>query len=114
EEDENFAKIYGTAKPKNRPGQRARRQQYEKMYGDEANHVKLTKKVSKKDTGKRPTETRGQHNPAASTKKPRHDAGDAAPPAKASSVHPSWEAKRREKELLAKAKTVKPTKIVFD
>ncbi|KAJ2715576.1 hypothetical protein H4R19_001125 [Coemansia spiralis] len=116
--DEDFAKIYGTETKKNRPGQRARRQAYEKMYGDEANHVK----VNKKESNKRSSEKQGQRNPAAKSKMPRHDAGDAAPATQdkakdkpnAGTMHPSWEAKRREKELLAQAKKIKPTKIVFD
>ncbi|KAJ1729282.1 hypothetical protein LPJ61_003603 [Coemansia biformis] len=114
-DDENFAAIYGAAEEKkNRPGQRARRKKFEEVYGNDANHIKLHKKESKK----RNSEQRGRRNPASQgAKKPRHDAADAvdaAPAQKREQVHPSWEAKRREKELMAKAKSVKPTKIVFD
>ncbi|KAJ1880019.1 hypothetical protein LPJ57_002501 [Coemansia sp. RSA 486] len=100
-EDEDFGAIYGTSKkgskkaPKNRPGQQARRMMNAKIYGDDANHIKAAKKDKHK-------------------KEKREKNSDKASSAQAGSVHPSWEAKRRQKEILDKAKDVKGQKIVFE
>ncbi|KAJ2826214.1 hypothetical protein GGI24_002960 [Coemansia furcata] len=101
--DEDFKKLYEGVERKNRPGQRARRQKFEQVYGKEANHIKLlTKDKKPRDKPKRHATT-----------------GDAATPKPAAAsateqMHPSWEAKRRQKEILAQAKEVKGNKIVFD
>ncbi|KAJ2782238.1 hypothetical protein H4R18_002382 [Coemansia javaensis] len=117
DDDDRFAEIYGEAgAKKNRPGQRARRKKYEEMYGDEANHVKLKRKPKKDEAVKRAR----KDAPGPGAKKPRRDTAGAGagagtgPAPQTQSVHPSWEAKRREKELLAKAKEVKGNRIVFD
>ncbi|KAJ2224927.1 hypothetical protein IWW45_007988, partial [Coemansia sp. RSA 485] len=81
--------------PKNRPGQQARRMMNAKIYGDDANHIKAAKKDKHK-------------------KEKREKNSDKASSAQAGSVHPSWEAKRRQKEILDKAKDVKGQKIVFE
>ncbi|KAJ2081114.1 hypothetical protein H4R24_002585 [Coemansia sp. RSA 988] len=95
ETDQEFETIYnGKETHKNRPGQRARRKQYEDKYGEEANHIKQSKKEKK------------QHN----SNKPRNSLAAE----KDEKVHPSWQAKRREKELLDQAKNVKGKKIIFD
>ncbi|PIA19675.1 hypothetical protein COEREDRAFT_78978 [Coemansia reversa NRRL 1564] len=95
EADQEFETIYnGKAATKNRPGQRARRKQYENMYGEEANHIKLSKKEK-------------NHHSSANSSQP-------ATAEKDEEVHPSWQAKRHEKELLEQAKSVKGKKIVFD
>lgn len=73
---------------KNRPGQRARRLKWEKKYGKEANHVKKIIELQIKEKEKEK---------------------------KREAVHPSWDAKKREKEAqerILKSRK-KPTKIVF-
>ncbi|KAJ1962946.1 hypothetical protein GGI12_002338 [Dipsacomyces acuminosporus] len=101
EADDAFDKLYGANAPKNRPGQRARRAMYEKKYGKEANHIKiLTKdKKPKREAAERPYSSgkRSSSNKSSS--------GSAEP------VHPSWEAKRRERQMLASAP--KSQKVVF-
>ncbi|KAJ1644477.1 hypothetical protein J3B02_000589 [Coemansia erecta] len=96
-DDKEFGAIYGTDKKasKNRPGQRARQAKNAETYGEDANHLKARKK--NKDKYKKRSEK---------TEKPNSSGP-------AESVHPSWEAKRKEKELLDKAKNVKGQKTVF-
>ncbi|KAJ2864133.1 hypothetical protein GGH94_003127 [Coemansia aciculifera] len=104
--DNDFKKLYEGVERKNRPGQRARRQKFEQVYGKEANHIKLlTKDKKPRDKPKRlsPTSDAATPKPAA-----------AAAANTTEQMHPSWEAKRRQKEILAQAKEVKGTKIVFD
>ncbi|KAJ1803590.1 hypothetical protein LPJ56_006924, partial [Coemansia sp. RSA 2599] len=78
---------------KNRPGQRARRLKNAKLYGEDANHLK----ASKKDKGKR-------------QKRMDKEGATPVPSAPTESFHPSWEAKRKQKELLSLAKEVKGKK----
>ncbi|KAJ1944808.1 hypothetical protein GGF37_002013 [Kickxella alabastrina] len=103
--DKDFKNIYGTAdaERKNRPGQRARRQKFEKMYGKDANHVKLMEK----DKKEKPRQPAPQFQ-----KKP--DNKPIAPAAKSEAMHPSWEAKIRQKKIMEQAKSIQGTKIVFD
>ncbi|KAJ2456169.1 E3 SUMO-protein ligase pli1 [Coemansia sp. RSA 2336] len=106
EEDDLFMEIYqGKEVKKNRPGQRQRRKQYEQLYGDEANHIKIWKKE------KKPSHSSRQHKqtiaePAKETKPSNATASN-----KPQAMHPSWEAKRRERELLEQAKSIKGQKI---
>ncbi|KAJ2726984.1 E3 SUMO-protein ligase pli1 [Coemansia sp. Benny D115] len=105
--DKRFNEVYGvvTKKKKNRAGQKARRLLYEQKYGSEANHIKL---LQKKKTwfGK---STVGSHKAKHADEKPPKPAA----PVSLEPVHPSWEAKRKQKELMEQAKSIKGTKILF-
>lgn len=104
-------------KPKNRPGQQARRQKWIQLYGDNAIHLKIQNETaprrlySSKTIEKRPSENL-QHKPTYKT-----PAQAAAPHMRRENnlvpeqLHPSWEAKRKQKELIASG--IKGTKIVF-
>ncbi|KAI8320628.1 hypothetical protein GQ54DRAFT_298533 [Martensiomyces pterosporus] len=110
DEDEGkaFDDIYGANVRKNRPGQRARRMMYEKKYGKEANHVKLLAKDKKPKAGaERPDKANSKlgHKHKAGPKNGDGNSTNTAP------MHPSWEAKRRERQMLASAP--KSKKIVF-
>ncbi|KAJ2007070.1 hypothetical protein H4R26_001016 [Coemansia thaxteri] len=107
--DADFSKLYEGVERKNRPGQRARRQKFEKMYGKEANHVKLLTK------DKKPADKPQSRVKAGGNSMPKPANATAGTPAAASEqMHPSWEAKRRQKEILEQAKAVKGNRIVFD
>jgi hypothetical protein len=73
---------------KNRPGQRARQKQWEKLYGEKANHVKKQKKEQppKRDNFKR----QGKY---ANSKRKLANANES--PEK---LHPSWKAKKEQKQ----------------
>lgn len=105
-DEEDFNKIYQGNGHKNRPGQRARRQKYEKMYGSEANHIKIMTKDKKPP------------KPQFEKKKQKGVEGPTVKLETSSKtlqqMHPSWEAKRREKQIMEEAKNVKGNKIVFD
>ncbi|KAJ2802883.1 hypothetical protein H4S07_004591, partial [Coemansia furcata] len=101
--DEDFKKLYEGVERKNRPGQRARRQKFEQVYGKEANHIKLLTK------DKKPRDKPKRHATTSDAATPKPAAANAT-----EQMHPSWEAKRRQKEILAQAKEVKGNKIVFD
>ncbi|KAJ2459860.1 hypothetical protein GGF42_001202 [Coemansia sp. RSA 2424] len=103
--DADFKKLYEGVERKNRPGQRARRQKLEQMYGNEANHIKLLTK------DKKPRDKPKKHFSASEAAAPKPATAAAGP---SEQMHPSWEAKRRQKEILAQAKEVKGNKIVFD
>ncbi|KAJ2909754.1 hypothetical protein GGI21_001566, partial [Coemansia aciculifera] len=106
-DDADFKKLYEGVERKNRPGQRARRQKLEQIYGKEANHIKLLtkdKKLRDKPSGRHSTSNSAAPKPTAAT----------AAAGANEQMHPSWEAKRRQKEILAQAKQVKGNKIVFD
>ncbi|KAJ2360071.1 hypothetical protein H4S01_005888, partial [Coemansia sp. RSA 2610] len=106
--DKEFMALYhgsDTVRPKNRPGQRQRRRQYEREYGQEANHIKIWQKEKKPRN-----DFKSQRQPHSASAKP---AKDTRPNAKDQKLHPSWEAKRREKELLEQAKSIKGQKINF-
>ncbi|KAJ9082735.1 hypothetical protein DSO57_1001803 [Entomophthora muscae] len=91
EEDDEFKKLYGI-KGKNRPGQRHRRKIYEQEFGEEANHVK-----SKIESNPHPQKPSGSSKPKPEEK-----------------LHPSWEAKRKQKLLISMNSAPKNNKIVFD
>jgi hypothetical protein len=77
---------------KNRPGQRARREKWEKKYGENANHLKLKKNNAVKSFKN-------------SDKKKEKDS---------QSKHPSWDAKIKKREMEEKLKSMgKGTKIIF-
>ncbi|CAO3691189.1 unnamed protein product [Rhizopus stolonifer] len=103
--DENFQKIYEGEKKPNRVGQRQRRKQWEELYGRKANHVVA-------DYQKR--EEKRLANPDYKPKKiikPVESSAHAEP------VHPSWEAKRQQQEMMSKALSGKGSsnnKIVFE
>ncbi|KAI9246764.1 hypothetical protein BY458DRAFT_560511 [Sporodiniella umbellata] len=103
--DENFQTIYEGVKKPNRVGQRQRRKQWEEMYGKKANHVVA-------DYQKR--EEKRLANP---NYKPKKVATPAMSRAPAEPVHPSWEAKRQQQEMMSKALSGQGSsnnKIVFD
>ncbi|KAJ2401745.1 hypothetical protein GGI23_001192 [Coemansia sp. RSA 2559] len=102
-DDAAFKEIYGISEPRNRPGQRARRQRFEKIYGSEANHIKLHQKDKKpkRAFNHNYDKARGSH------RAPKSDAS-------VDKLHPSWEAKKKQKEIMEQAKNVKRTKIVFE
>ncbi|KAI9591555.1 BUD22-domain-containing protein [Syncephalis fuscata] len=108
-------------KKKNRPGQQARRKMNEERYGRNAHHVR------KEMEERRLTQQQQQHSrhaqPHPKKQKPtafgtnnRRPQQQAATSQVDSSAHPSWEAKRKQKEQEAALLRAKPsgTKIVFD
>ncbi|KAI8378886.1 hypothetical protein EDC96DRAFT_551091 [Choanephora cucurbitarum] len=111
EEDEEFKQIYEGKKKPNRAGQQQRRKKWEEMYGREANHIASAyKKREEKrlaDPNYRPKKPKAAAKP---TPKPK--------PTTAEPVHPSWEAKRLQEEMMSKALSGKApaanNKIVFD
>ncbi|KAI8876104.1 hypothetical protein K501DRAFT_289062 [Backusella circina FSU 941] len=109
-EDPEFEKIYHGEK-KNRQGQRQRRKQWEEKYGRDANHIK-------KEYEKR--EEKRAANPDYRPKKksePKKQTGPAAAVTASEPVHPSWQAKRIQEEIMSKALSGKGTsnnKIVFE
>ncbi|KAI8375146.1 hypothetical protein BD560DRAFT_392845 [Blakeslea trispora] len=115
EQDEEFKKIYEGKKKPNRAGQQQRRKKWEEMYGRQANHVASAyKKREEKrlaDPNYRPKKKKPTPKPD-QAKKPMPAAATAEP------VHPSWEAKRLQEEMMSKALSGKApaanNKIVFD
>lgn len=131
---------------KNRPGQRARREIWEKKYGTGANHIKnaTNEETNPKPVKKHEEDLSSLHPSWAAKKKQKlviasahsaagqgkkitfdQDSGTPAPlkiavkpqnPNCPSSAHPSWDAKRKEKEALAQklASAPKAKKIVFE
>lgn len=85
--------------PHNRKGQRARRAEWEKLYGSQARHLKEPKPLSSKVKSRPPkvpitfATPRRQHSVKESTNVEK--------------LHPSWEAQRRQREIL-KASLAKP------
>ncbi|KAH8554013.1 BUD22-domain-containing protein [Umbelopsis sp. PMI_123] len=122
--DENFDKYYGKVK-KNRPSQRRRREMYEKLYGDEANHVKAQLEAQKaKEERKlaRQMKKSASGGNSATLGKRRRNASDPSESVKPKpdneQLHPSWEAKKLQQDLMAKALSgaggLGNKKIVFD
>ncbi|GAN08499.1 hypothetical protein MAM1_0207c08013 [Mucor ambiguus] len=98
-EDENFKKIYEGEKKPNRAGQRQRRNEYQKR--EEKRLANPDYRPKKKPTPK-PKPAAVHHQ---------------KPSAPAEPVHPSWEAKRIQEEIMSKALSGKGKsnkKIVFD
>ncbi|KAI8077186.1 hypothetical protein BDF21DRAFT_439225 [Thamnidium elegans] len=108
-EDENFQKIYEGEKKPNRVGQKQRRKQWEEKYGREANHIAAEFKKREEKRLANP-DYRPKKKPA-----PKHVQTSSAP---AEPVHPSWEAKRLQEEIMSKALSGRGgpsnNKIVFD
>lgn len=104
---------------KNRPGQRARRKQWEEKYGTEAKHVKMEAEKRAQSGGmddrrdvKRPRMFKDNRfvNPPPEMKK------EPAPVKIDESMHPSWIAAKKKKEELMKVMSQAPKakKIVFN
>ncbi|KAI9489708.1 Bud-site selection protein [Zychaea mexicana] len=108
-DDPNFDKYYHGEKKKNRMGQRERRKKLEELYGKEANHIKEARKakqhLGKKGNGKKS----GDGAPSVKQQSPKQNVEE---------FHPSWQAKLKQQEMMAKALSGegKPAnnKIVFD
>lgn len=85
-------------KKKNRPGQQARRQKWEQLYGQQANH--LQQQQQQQQRNRQPAHRRSGQQPEQPVPE---------------SLHPSWEAKRRQRELMkgASSSTTTGTKILF-
>ncbi|ODV91655.1 hypothetical protein CANCADRAFT_226 [Tortispora caseinolytica NRRL Y-17796] len=107
-------------KKKNRMGQRARRELWEKKYGKNANHLKNQKEHNQKGSnGSRPTKDFRSHRDSKIHKetKPRKDfkkefKKETTKPADLESLHPSWAARKKEIEVFS----IKPKgkKVKFD
>ncbi|RKP23687.1 BUD22-domain-containing protein [Syncephalis pseudoplumigaleata] len=113
-------------KKKNRPGQQARRKMNEEKYGRNAHHVRkqMEEERSMRVPRHAPRHDHAKRHAAKPLRSaaPSHQHGSSSsrqPPPKPTvdaSSHPSWEAKRRQREQQAAMLRAKPagTKIVFD
>ncbi|KAI8375977.1 uncharacterized protein BYT42DRAFT_572965 [Radiomyces spectabilis] len=104
--DPDFDKYYKGIEKKNRPGQRARRQKWEEMYGDKAKHVQAEREKDQKAR-----EEKAKQQVKNKSQKPQIMAEDME------TFHPSWQAKRQQQEMMAKALSGQGganKKIVFD
>ena len=112
-------------KKKNRPGQQARRQMWEKMYGEQANHVKQGQRLKQRGPPSRGGQKR-PYRPQEDGKKFKH--GSEERPFKKSvpmrqqqhpkqeedkNLHPSWQAKKSQHNQAALV-AASGTRIVFD
>lgn len=99
----------GIPKKKNRLGQRARRAMWEQQYGDKAKHIKRAKDEKKKAGPAR------KSNPNRPVFEDNSVVKRALPKKTESteSLHPSWAAKKAQKERLASA-SAEPSRIVFE
>lgn len=122
--------VAGPPKRKNRMGQQARRALWEKKYGEKANHVQQEQKKQRRsrdsgwDTRRGATGGgrgghyggRGGYDGSSGRPHNRHDGQDKpkAPPKETSGpLHPSWEAKRKQKEQSSNV-AFQGTKVTFD
>ncbi|KAJ1737478.1 hypothetical protein LPJ72_000449 [Coemansia sp. Benny D160-2] len=112
DDEKDFNAIYGINERRNRPGQRARRQKYENMYGDEANHIKLKRKDKKPKQSFNHTDTNIDNNRKKIYVSPRQERQKSN--TQDEKLHPSWEAKKKQKEIMEQALNTKGTKIIFD
>ncbi|KAI9322272.1 hypothetical protein BX666DRAFT_2022772 [Dichotomocladium elegans] len=119
-DDKEFDRIYNGKKKKNRMGQKARRQLNEQQYGRDAIHLqrkrdetRLLKKKAKGHHGKL-----GASGAAPPPRQSREDHRGGSGLLKPEEFHPSWQAKRQEQEMIAKALSgggaSANKKIVFD
>lgn len=136
EEATDDEKATAPPKRKNRMGQQARRALWEKKYGEKANHVQAEQKKQKhnRDSGwdmkRGATGTagsagrgkRGGFGDNSGRPQNRHERRSGAnpsdqpnkgPPKDEGPIHPSWEAKRKQKEQASTA-TFQGKKVVFD
>ncbi|KAF7727229.1 hypothetical protein EC973_007841 [Apophysomyces ossiformis] len=104
-QDPDFDKFYGNEK-KNRAGQRQRRKKWEALYGNKAKHLEEEK--SKREQQKIMELVKKKSKPAAKAKSAEKE--------QPAFMHPSWQAKRQQQEMIAKAMSGQTTnkKIVFD
>lgn len=108
------------AKPaKNRMGQRARREQWEKMYGSEARHISDQDKTRSSAKPYQRSGFAGVRKPSpVVVDLPKRDRSAKSHTPDESKIHPSWEASRRAKEnlksALANAGTAKRTVFADD
>ncbi|KAJ2664568.1 hypothetical protein GGH99_006859 [Coemansia sp. RSA 1285] len=112
DDEKDFNAIYGISERRNRPGQRARRQKYENMYGNEANHIKLRQKDKKSKQSFNHTNIDIDNNRKKIDVPPRQEKQKSN--TQDEKLHPSWEAKKKQKEIMEKALNTKGTKIIFD
>lgn len=89
-------------RPKNRKGQRARRAEWERLYGSQALHLQVAAPPPKALLPRPATTTQRPTRSA-----PPKSAAKADAPA-ATKLHPSWEAQRRQRELLKTAVSQRP------
>jgi BUD22 len=89
-----------------RPGQRTRRKLYERMYGDEARHIREHKGGAVATSAGAPAQVAGKKRKQEQQPQAQQ-AQEAEQP-----VHPSWSAKQKEKHLLLAAPA--GTKTTFD
>ncbi|CEP18287.1 hypothetical protein [Parasitella parasitica] len=114
--DANFKKIYEGEKKPNRAGQRQRRKQWEEMYGREAKHIAAEYEKREEKRLANP-DYRPKKKPTPRSKPFAADSTSSKPSAPSEPVHPSWEAKRMQEEIMSKALNGKGgsnKKIVFD
>ncbi len=98
----------------NRKGQRARRIEWERKFGQAARHLAKGPSVAPRLKSDAPRSRPGAHQRG--TRRSGAQAGGAAAPAVEEKLHPSWEAQRRQREALRAAAGGQPanSRIVFD
>ena len=127
EEATDDEEAAGPPKRKNRMGQQARRALWEKKYGTGANHVKQEEKQQKRNRDSGWDTKRGATGPGGGGRGNRGGRGGfgqnrgghqntskpSGPPKDTGPLHPSWEAKRKQKEQGSTA-AFQGKKVVFD
>lgn len=96
-DDEDTA--FPVHKKKNRPGQRARRELWERQYGENAKHVKKLREERPQKSLRKP--------------KPSIESNSVKTKEKVHDLHPSWAAKLKQKQKLSEA-CAENNRIVFD